>query len=302
VVRRGIVVGTTLLVMAMAACTSSAKRLTVTGVPAPVLTQPPTTVSVADAKVAIAAAFSIALQGSGHTQAEITGAIEDGAALWDLIQQAAASHAGTAYQAGARINSIAFPAGRSDLAEVNFTILLNGQPIVSGIAGTAVLQGEHWKVSLATDCGILQLGGTPLTGACAGQHALVIGQPPLPEPGPQPVDPAAALTAVTDAFTVVYGHGAPSARFAYLQGADPQVAAASQQAAANNSTIAANSVPVVREVVFVDPSNAAVLYEIDYQGRAVVGPKTGYAVLDGGTWKVTRATYCADVNNGGAHC
>ena len=53
------------------------------------------------------------------------------------------------------------------------------------------------------------------------------------------------------------------------------------------------------QVVFTDAQDAAVLYEIDYQGTPTVGPKIGYAVLDNGTWKVTRATYCADIDNAG---
>ena len=75
--------------------------------------------------------------------------------------------------------------------------------------------------------------------------------------------------------------------------------AAANAAGQAHPQIAAASVPVVLQVVFTDPKDAAVLYEIDYQGSPVVGPKIGYAVLDGGTWKVTRATFCGDINNAG---
>jgi hypothetical protein len=52
-------------------------------------------------------------------------------------------------------------------------------------------------------------------------------------------------------------------------------------------------------VVFTSKSQAAVLYQIDYDGNPVVGPKIGYAVLVGKTWKVTRATYCGDIDAAG---
>ena len=124
--------------------------------------------------------------------------------------------------------------------------------------------------------------------------------PTLPTAGQQPTDPASAKSDVENAFTTVYGHGQTDQRLQLLQGgADPTVVAAGNAAAESHPQIAAASVPVVLQVVFTDPKDAAVLYEINYQGTPTVGPKIGYAVLDGGTWKVTRATFCADINNAG---
>ena len=126
--------------------------------------------------------------------------------------------------------------------------------------------------------------------------------PQLPPPGPQPADPAAAQAAVTKAFLTLYSRADQSVRFQYLQGADAAVAAAGAKAAANFSSLASATTPAVKGVVFTDQTHAAVLYEIDYQGHAVVGPKLGYAVLDAGIWKVTRASYCSDLQNGGGRC
>ncbi|MGO8860851.1 MAG: hypothetical protein ACLQRH_08790 [Acidimicrobiales bacterium] len=75
--------------------------------------------------------------------------------------------------------------------------------------------------------------------------------------------------------------------------------AAGDAAAQKYPQISLGSTPKVLQVVFTDPTDAAVLYEIDYEGKPTVGPKIGYAVLDGGTWKVTRATYCGDIDNSG---
>jgi len=121
--------------------------------------------------------------------------------------------------------------------------------------------------------------------------------PTLPKPGPQPAHVARARAAVTKAFEVLYGRGPARIKFAYLQDADQQVAKAGKAAAATIPKVATKSFPVVKQVVFTSKTHAAVLYEIEYQRSTVVGPKVGYAVLVGKTWKVTRATFCGDIDN-----
>jgi hypothetical protein len=100
------------------------------------------------------------------------------------------------------------------------------------------------------------------------------------------------------AFTTVYGNGPNDQKLVLLQGGpDPAVIAAGDAAAAKYPQISAGSTPVVLRVVFTDVTDAAVLYEIDYRGQPTVGPKIGHAILDNGTWKVTRSTYCQDIDN-----
>ncbi len=123
--------------------------------------------------------------------------------------------------------------------------------------------------------------------------------PSLPPPGSQPSDSASAKSAVQTAFETVYGHGPNDQKLRLLEGADQAVVAAGDAAARAYPQISAGSTPVVLQVVFTDSKDAAVLYEIEYHGSPSVGPKVGYAVLDDGTWKVTRATYCGDINNAG---
>jgi hypothetical protein len=123
--------------------------------------------------------------------------------------------------------------------------------------------------------------------------------PSLPPAGSQPSDSGSAKSAVQTAFETVYGHGPNDQKLRLLEGADQAVVAAGDAAARAYPQISAGSTPVVLQVVFTDSKDAAVLYEIAYHGSPTVGPKVGYAVLDGGTWKVTRATYCGDINNAG---
>ncbi len=124
--------------------------------------------------------------------------------------------------------------------------------------------------------------------------------PYLPAPGRQPGDVARAHSEVSTAFATVYGHGPDVEKLSLLQGGgDPAVVAAGRAAAAKFPQISAGSMPVVLRVVFTDATHAAVLYEIVYHGQPTVGPKLGSAILDGGVWMVTRATYCQDIDNAG---
>ena len=103
---------------------------------------------------------------------------------------------------------------------------------------------------------------------------------------------------MTKAFTILYSAKPDSIKFAYLQDPSDLVARAGKAAAAT-AAIAAKTYAVVEKVVFTDSTHAAVLYEIDYKGSPVVGPRIGHAVVVGGTWKVTRATFCGVIDDAG---
>ncbi|MGO8864272.1 MAG: hypothetical protein ACLQRH_26380 [Acidimicrobiales bacterium] len=134
-----------------------------------------------------------------------------------------------------------------------------------------------------------------LPAACRSDLPLV---PALPNAGPQPRHVVAARAAVTKAFTILYSARPDSIKFAYLQDPSDLVARAGKAAAAT-AAIAAKTYAVVKKVVFTDATHAAVLYEIDYKGNPVVGPRIGDAVVVGGTWKVTRATFCGVIDDAG---
>jgi hypothetical protein len=145
--------------------------------------------------------------------------------------------------------------------------------------------------------------GPPQNSSGSASGSTVIASTPtapsLPPAGKQPANPTAAKTDVENVFRAVYGQGTSAQKLRLVQGADQTVIAAADAAASAHAQVSASSAPVVLQVVFTDPKDAAVLYEIDYDGSPVVGPKVGYAVLDGGAWKVTRATFCGDINNAG---
>jgi hypothetical protein len=55
------------------------------------------------------------------------------------------------------INSISYP--NSTTAKVNYTVDLNGQPVLKDQSGEALLINNTWKVSDSTLCELLNMGG-----------------------------------------------------------------------------------------------------------------------------------------------
>lgn len=58
----------------------------------------------------------------------------------------------------ATINSITLKG--TSAADVNYTVKLNGQPVLTNQAGEALLVGNTWKVSDSTLCGLLAQDGS----------------------------------------------------------------------------------------------------------------------------------------------
>ncbi len=102
------------------------------------------------------------------------------------------------------------------------------------------------------------------------------------------------------AFTEFYTAGQTVA-LSYVQGVDQAVVNAANQAKSNNPTVTGVT-DTVEQVVFTSPTSAAVRFSILVQGHPVASNLVGSAVLDSGTWKLTRQTACADYSLGGAHC
>jgi hypothetical protein len=189
---------------------------------------------------------------------------------------------------------------------------VTGDTVLSdfGCAGIVLMPGQAGSTAPPAGCvspdpaekGAVAEASTTTTPTTAPQTPLneVSGSSTLPSPGPQPQDVASAESAVRTAFTTVYGDGPNDQKLVLLQGgAAPAVVAAANAEAARYPQISAGSTPMVLQVVFTDATDAAVLYEIDYHGQPTVGPKVGHAILDAGTWKVTRSTYCGDIDNAG---
>ena len=107
----------------------------------------------------------------------------------------------------------------------------------------------------------------------------------LPPPGKQPAAPTAAKHAVTVAFWSAY---------------DTRNSLEVRGKSIDDVTGIPRLLPggvrsQVHEVVFTSPTAASVVYDVYFNGTILSGNQLGHAHLVDGTWKVTRATVCRDV-------
>ncbi|MCX5208077.1 hypothetical protein OG689_01905 [Kitasatospora sp. NBC_00240] len=116
--------------------------------------------------------------------------------------------------------------------------------------------------------------------------------------GTAPADPAAAKTAVTTNWEKFFDPATPIAdKAALLQGGE-QLAPALQGFAGDPRVGQVKA--QVTDVQFTSATDATVTYALSLQGTVVQPDATGQAVLDNGTWKVSRSTLCGLVQQSGA--
>jgi hypothetical protein len=77
--------------------------------------------------------------------------LQDGQTFASVIRSQAGS--GLAASATAKVTKVTLVSPSK--GKVTYTILLGGQPALSGQSGVAVLQDGTWKVGLASFCGLL---------------------------------------------------------------------------------------------------------------------------------------------------
>jgi len=125
--------------------------------------------------------------------------------------------------------------------------------------------------------------------------------PTLPAAGDPPADPTTARDAVIAAFTQAWnGSNSVDERRAAMQDSEQLRSQLDQARNGNEASIASMSA-TVDEVTFVGPDRAAVIFHLTI-GGASYQTQVGYAVLDGGTWKVSRATVCGVLTMAGVTC
>ncbi|WP_380280978.1 hypothetical protein [Kitasatospora purpeofusca] len=112
-----------------------------------------------------------------------------------------------------------------------------------------------------------------------------------PSPGATaPADPAAATTQITANWQKFFDPTTPiPEKAALLQNGDvllPVLQGFTQDPRVGQVKA------TVTDVAFTSPTEATVTYELSLQGAVVEPAATGQAVLDNGTWKVSRATLC----------
>ncbi|MET9615661.1 hypothetical protein [Kitasatospora indigofera] len=164
------------------------------------------------------------------------------------------------------------------------------------------LTGALLAVLLAAACGSSG-GGTssssPSAAASATASAAATGSASASAAatGTAPADPAAAKTAVTTNWEKFFDPATPIADKATLLQGGEQLAPALQGFAGDPRVGQVKA--QVTDVQFTSATDATVTYALSLQGTVVQPDATGQAVLDNGTWKVSRSTLCGLVQQSG---
>jgi hypothetical protein len=112
----------------------------------------------------------------------------------------------------------------------------------------------------------------------------------------------AATDAVTHTYSVVFDHGSdPATRQSFVEDWE-NLAAVRDQSKQNLPEATASVTVTVGEVRFLSPTDAALYFELKYDGGQVFGQQIGYAKLIDGTWMVARDTMCMVFSWAGAQC
>ncbi|MFD9686127.1 hypothetical protein ACFWXO_10225 [Kitasatospora sp. NPDC059088] len=158
------------------------------------------------------------------------------------------------------------------------------------LAGTAAgcgstKSGSGSSASSPAATASVAAGASVTTGAGAGASATA------------PADPAAAQAEVTANWEKFFDPATPIADKAkLLQGGDtllPVLQGFSQDPRVGQVKA------TVGGVAFTDAADATVTYALSLQGTVVAPAATGQAVLDNGTWKVSRSTLCGLLTQAG---
>ena len=126
--------------------------------------------------------------------------------------------------------------------------------------------------------------------------------PELPPAGKEQPADVAAKQGVTDAYQYVFTAGNdPNNNGTYIDNADKLKAPGDQ--VKKNFPQATDTVSVdVGEIRFLSASEAALYFELKYDGGVMFGKQIGYAKLIDGHWKIEYDTMCMVLGWGGGQC
>jgi hypothetical protein len=127
--------------------------------------------------------------------------------------------------------------------------------------------------------------------------------PELPEAGSeQPDDVQGATDGVTQVYETVFTHGFVSPRDGTYVEDGENLAVVGDQVRANYPEATDTIEVTVGEIRFLSKTEAALYFELTYNGGTLFGQQVGYAKLIDGQWKVARDTMCMVFSWGGGQC
>jgi hypothetical protein len=150
----------------------------------------------------------------------------------------------------------------------------------------------------------ITVGGTPIPNGFGDMPASCQPPPPPPPTLPpagaeQPDDVAAATGAVRSAYETVFSANPDPTVNAGLIEDEENLKPIQDDLKAKNP---GSAIVTVGEIRFLSKTEAALLFDLTYQGAKIRDTQVGYATFIDGTWKISRDTMCMILGWGGGVC
>ena len=144
--------------------------------------------------------------------------------------------------------------------------------------------------------------GTVGSGGFSGQ-GVVAAPAALPTPtGPPPADPVPARQAIETAYRKIFESAANRNNNRYLEGAPVLTPAELRQLQSGYGDITGKLKVRINDFRFLNPTQAALSFDLLLNGQPVTGTTIGQAVFSNGQWKVARVTFCAVMSRANVAC
>lgn len=154
----GLVLGIALLTLVVSACGSGSSTTTAPATTAAVTTQSPSTTGFTGEAAAVATAWQKFFDGTGPATEKVA-LLENGDKYSALIQQ----YASNSFAKAASAKVIDVKVTSATTADVTYSLLVQGTPVLANQAGKAVKQNGSWKVSYLTFQALMSLAQSALS-------------------------------------------------------------------------------------------------------------------------------------------
>jgi hypothetical protein len=161
-----------------------------------------------------------------------------------------------------------------------------------GLSRIAVVAATGAVTLLAAGCGASAHHSAPPPSVPASS-APSASSPGGTAAGGAPADPAAATAAIKADWSAFFAAGTPRARALSLLQDGAALGPALAAAAALQAKTKISESATVTAVTFTSPTTAAVSWQLKSGTSVLLPDASGQAVFTGGTWKVSKNTFCA---------
>ena len=161
----------------------------------------------------------------------------------------------------------------------------------------AVLAALPLLALLAAGCSSSSSGGSTTTTTSAGETTTTVPA----ATATAPPDPAAAEAEIRTTWTTFFDYRTPVAKELTLLEGGAALTPAIHTAQREQKATHLKEEVKVKSVEFMSPTQATVHYSLLNGTHVLLANSAGVAILDGGSWKVSKLTFCSLVelgNNG----